>query len=145
MSSLDILKEKGVPLDRQVFTWRELAGPSFSKLNDDAFTRVRVILMNGIEVESIMFSHQFARHTDNPEVKRALAVSRRAEQMQQKADNWLLPGSWLCRTEAAGPKFFDGMPRFLECTYLGLRFAAECRIRCLAPRRPVPRRRACHT
>jgi hypothetical protein len=49
--------------------------------------------MNGIEVESIMFSHQFARHTDNPEIKRALALSRRSEQMQQKANNWLLPGS----------------------------------------------------
>ena len=24
---LDILAEKGVPLDRQVFTWREMAGP----------------------------------------------------------------------------------------------------------------------
>ena len=46
--------------------------------------------------------------------------------------NWLLPGSWLCRADAAGPEFFDGMPRFLECTYLGLRFAAECRIRFLA-------------
>ena len=42
------LKEKGVPLDAQKFTWRELAGPTYSKLNDDAFTRVRVILMNGI-------------------------------------------------------------------------------------------------
>lgn len=46
--------------------------------------------------------------------------------------NWLLPGSWLCRADAAGPEFFDGMPRFLECTFLGLRFAAECRIRFLA-------------
>jgi glycosyltransferase involved in cell wall biosynthesis len=45
--------------------------------------------------------------------------------------NWLLPGSWLCRTEAARPEFFDGMPRFLECTYLGLRFATEFRIRFL--------------
>jgi hypothetical protein len=46
--------------------------------------------------------------------------------------NWLLPGSWLCRADAAGPEFFDRMPRFLECTYLGLRFATDCRIRFLA-------------
>jgi hypothetical protein len=59
----------------------------------DPYTRCPIVVMNGIEVESIMFSHQFARHTDNPAVKRALALSRRAEQMQQKADNWLLPGS----------------------------------------------------
>lgn len=45
--------------------------------------------------------------------------------------NWLLPGAWLCRSDAARPEFFDAMPRFLECTYLGLRFAAECRIRFL--------------
>jgi len=48
--------------------------------------------MNGIEVESIIFSHQFARHTDNLELKRDLALSRRIEQQQQKAVNWLLPG-----------------------------------------------------
>ena len=41
--ALDIRKEKGVPLDRQVFTWHEMAGPTYSKLNDDAFSRVRVI------------------------------------------------------------------------------------------------------
>jgi hypothetical protein len=46
--ALDLLKDKGVPLDRQRFTWRELVQSPFSKLNDDAFTRVRVILMNGI-------------------------------------------------------------------------------------------------
>jgi hypothetical protein len=48
--------------------------------------------MNGAEVEATMFSHQFARNTDNPEIKQALALSRRIEQQQQKAVNWLLPG-----------------------------------------------------
>jgi hypothetical protein len=51
-----------------------------------------VIVMNGIEVESIIFSHQFARHTDNPEIKRALALSRRVDAQQQKAVNGLNPG-----------------------------------------------------
>jgi hypothetical protein len=37
--------------------------------------------------------------------------------------NWLLPGSWLCRTTPETLGLFDAMPRFLECTYLGLRFA----------------------
>ena len=58
--ALDIRKETGVPLDRQTFTWRELGGPPFSKLDDDAFTRVRVILMNGIESEAVRFSHACA-------------------------------------------------------------------------------------
>src|SRR5690349_1965428 len=43
--------------------------------------------------------------------------------------NWLLPGSWLCRSDAIDGDFFDGMPRYLECTYLGLRFASACRIK----------------
>lgn len=45
------------------------------------------------------------------------------------AGNWLLPGSWLCRTSAESSGLFDGMPRFLECTYLALRFATAMRMR----------------
>jgi hypothetical protein len=89
MSSLDILKEKGVPLDRQVFTWRELAGPPFSKLNDDAFTRVRVILMNGIEAEAVRFSHAAARM--NKALRGPLARVRRIDHHQQTLVNWLNP------------------------------------------------------
>ena len=88
--TLDILKEKGVPLDRQVFTWRDLAGPTYSKLDADAFTRVRVILMNGIESEALRFSHACARMNDR-EMQRALAIVRRVEQHQQTMVNWLNP------------------------------------------------------
>lgn len=38
--------------------------------------------------------------------------------------NWLLPGSWLCRTDAVDESVFAGMPRFLECTYLAVRLAS---------------------
>ena len=58
--SLDLLQEKGIPLDRQQFTWRELVQPPISKLDDDAFTRVRIILMNGIESEALRFGHACA-------------------------------------------------------------------------------------
>lgn len=47
------------------------------------------------------------------------------------AGNWLLPGSWLCRSERIGPWLFDGMPKFLECTYLAIQFALHCRLCCL--------------
>jgi hypothetical protein len=87
--SLDLRKEKGTPLDRQVFTWRELAGPTFSKLDDDAFTRVRVILMNGVESEAVRFSHACARM--NRELQIALARVRRVEHHQQTLVNWLNP------------------------------------------------------
>src|SRR4051812_35884229 len=86
---LDLLNEKGVPLDRQVFTWRELAGRPYSKLDDDAFTRVRVILMNGIESEAVRFSHSFARM--NKALRGPLARVRRIEHHQQTLVNWLNP------------------------------------------------------
>jgi rubrerythrin len=87
--ALDLFKERGVPLERQVFTWRELAGTPISKLDDDAFTRVRVILMNGIENEAQSFQHTCARH--NADLQLPLATLRRVEHHQQTMINWLLP------------------------------------------------------
>jgi hypothetical protein len=88
--SLDILKEKGVPLERQKFDWRDLVQVPTSKLDDDAFTRVRVILMNGIESEAVRFQHAAAR-MNNHELQQALARVRRVEHHQQTMVNWLLP------------------------------------------------------
>lgn len=51
--SLDLFKEKGIPLNRQLFTWRDLVRTPVSKLDDDAFTKVRIVLMNGIESECV--------------------------------------------------------------------------------------------
>ncbi len=87
--SLDILNEKGVPIDRQVFTWREFGVSPYSKLDDDAFTRARVILMAGIEGESVRFSHACARM--NGDLRIPLARIRRIEHQQQKVVNWLNP------------------------------------------------------
>lgn len=86
------LTERGIPLDDQLRSWRELNVEPYDKREVDPYTRSRIIVMNGVEVESIMFSHQFNRHTDQPEVKEALARARRIEQQQQKAVNWLTPG-----------------------------------------------------
>jgi hypothetical protein len=86
--TLDIFKEKGTPLDQQGFNWRELAGPTISKLDDDAFTRVRIILMNGIESEMNRFLHACARM--NPALQAPLARVRRVDQHQQTMVNWLL-------------------------------------------------------
>jgi rubrerythrin len=87
--ALDLLKDKGVPLAQQRFTWKELVQPPYSKLDDDAFTRVRVILMNGIESEALRFGHACARM--NGELQLALARVRRIEQHQQTLVNWLNP------------------------------------------------------
>ncbi|HVT39644.1 MAG TPA: glycosyltransferase family A protein [Gemmatimonadaceae bacterium] len=42
--------------------------------------------------------------------------------------NWLLPGSWLCRTERVGTWLFEGMPSSLETTYTGVQLATRCRL-----------------
>jgi hypothetical protein len=88
--SLDLMKEKGVALDQQQFNWRDLVQIPTSKLDDDAFTRVRIILMNGIESEALRFQHACAR-MNNKELQLALARVRRVEQHQQTLVNWLLP------------------------------------------------------
>jgi hypothetical protein len=112
------LEEKGIPLEKQLRNWSELNVQPYDKFQVDPYTRCRIIVMNGIEVESAMFSHQFNRHTDVLEVKEALALSRRVDQQQQKAINWLTPAdettlevtlgyeqtavdltAWLARTE----------------------------------------------
>src|SRR4051812_18802261 len=86
------LAESGIAVEDQFRNWSELNVDPYRKMEVDPYTRARVILMNGIEVESIMFSHQFSRHTDNIELKQALALSRRVDAQQQKVVNGLNPG-----------------------------------------------------
>ncbi len=90
--SFNPLDQTGMPIEDQFRNWKELTVDPYDKREVHPYTRTRVILMNGIEVESIIFSHQFHRHTDNPALRGALSMSRRADQCQQKTINWLLPG-----------------------------------------------------
>lgn len=90
--AFDPLTEKGVPMDRQLRTWAELISPPYRTEDVHPYTRCRVIAMNGIEVEAVMYSHQVARHTADDQVKRRLALTRRIEQQQQKAVAGLVPG-----------------------------------------------------
>ena len=84
-------QEKGMPIEKQLRSWKELNSKPYDKNQVDPYTRCRVILMNGIEVEGALFNHQFARHCNDMELKRLLAMTRRIEQQQQKAINWLSP------------------------------------------------------
>ncbi|MBM4024045.1 MAG: hypothetical protein FJ280_01375 [Planctomycetes bacterium] len=85
------LQEKGIPIEKQVRNWDELNVDPYDKNEVHPYTRTRIILMNGIEVEGALFSHQFARRTDDYVLKQKLAQTRRIEQQQQKLVNWLLP------------------------------------------------------
>jgi hypothetical protein len=64
---------------------------SYDKSKTDPYTKTRVILMNGTEFESVWFMHQFARHCDEPEIKKSLANIRFQEQWQQKRIACLKP------------------------------------------------------
>ncbi len=87
--AIDLLKDRGTPIEQQVFSWQDLVQPPYSKLDDDAFTRVRVILMNGLEAEALRFGHLLSRM--NRELQLESARIRRIEHHQQTLVNWLNP------------------------------------------------------
>ena len=86
--SINLFDSRGTPLERQKFTWRELSIKPMSKLDDDAFTRVRVILMNGIEQQVNRFQHMCGQFNGN--LRLPLAEIRRVEHHQQTMINWLI-------------------------------------------------------
>lgn len=86
--TIKVLEDRGTPLDRQRFTWRELSRKPISKLDDDAFTRVKIILMNGVEHEALRFQHAVARF--NGELRAPLAQIRQIEHQQSTMINWLI-------------------------------------------------------
>ena len=88
---MNILKEKGIALDKQVKTWHDIVKRPFNRDLADCYTRTRQILMNGIEVEAWGFKHSFVRNLDDLELKKTLVSIRRIEDMQQSTMNWLTP------------------------------------------------------
>ena len=86
--AINLLKDRGMPLDRQCFTWKDLVQKPISKLDDDAFSRVRIILMNGVELDSLRIKQVMIRMNGPLRVK--LAQLMRAEQHQATLVNWLM-------------------------------------------------------
>jgi hypothetical protein len=86
--TIDLLKDKGTPLSQQRLSWRDMVGKPISKLDDDAFTRVRVILMNGVELDSLRTKQVALRM--NGKARAALSELMRVEQHQATTINWLI-------------------------------------------------------
>lgn len=86
--AFSLFDAKGIPIDNQRYTWRDLVQKPISKLDDDAFTRVRIILINGLENEALRFGHMAARC--NADLRLPLAQVRRSEQHQATMVNWLI-------------------------------------------------------
>jgi hypothetical protein len=86
--AINLFNDHGVALDRQRFTWKELVQKPISKLDDDAFTRIRVILMNGVELDALRLKQVALRL--NRELREPIARLMRVEQHQATTINWLL-------------------------------------------------------
>lgn len=86
--AVNLLQDKGTPLGKQKFTWKDMAGKPISKLDDDAFTRIRVIWMNGQELDSLRTKQVALRF--NREARETLSHLMRVEQHQATSINWLI-------------------------------------------------------
>ncbi|MGI6151403.1 MAG: hypothetical protein ACOYIR_05580 [Christensenellales bacterium] len=82
---------KPIKVEDGIMDWRTVYPKPYDKMTVDPYTKVRIILMNGIEVEAAIFKHQFHRNCPNNDIRRELALTRRVEQQQQKHINWLKP------------------------------------------------------
>ena len=86
--TINLLQDKGTPLGRQTVAWKDMVGKPISKLDDDAFTRVRAILMNGLELDSLRTKQVALRM--NADARVQLAQLMRVEQHQATTINWLI-------------------------------------------------------
>ena len=84
-------EEKPKKLESCLMSFKELSGKPYNKLESSPYTRVRCILMNGTEYESVWFGHQFHRHASDNDLRRTIALIRRNEQQQQKLISSLKP------------------------------------------------------
>ncbi len=84
-------EEKAQPIESALQNWKELYPKPYDKRSVDPYTKTRIILMNGTEFEANWFSHQLARHTDNNDLRRDLALTREVEKQQQLKISLLKP------------------------------------------------------
>ena len=83
--------ERPLPFDKIFMDWNMMYPKSYNKNTVNAYTKTRIILMNGTEFEAQWFSRNFARHCINNDIRRDLAMIRRSEQQQQKRIACLKP------------------------------------------------------
>ena len=76
-------KEKPKSIEKSFQNWQQLYPKPYDKREVDPYTKCRIILMNGTEFEANWFSHQLARHTENNDLRREIALTREVEKQQQ--------------------------------------------------------------
>jgi rubrerythrin len=82
---------EGMPIEEQPMNWKDMVPMPYDKKAVDAYTRTRIILMNGIENNAVLTSHAIERMHPDPEVKKSMALMRRIDSQQQELVNWLNP------------------------------------------------------
>jgi len=103
--------------------------PWFTSIDDDdtllAGALARRLAAGELHPEAIAVVTNGLRRSVTGDVRHLESFDTiRPDPLQAMLDlNWLLPGSWLCRTSAVPEQVFGEMPRYLECTYLGLRLS----------------------
>ena len=83
--------EKPCSILRSFENFRQLYPKPYNKNCVDPYTKTRIILMNGTEFEANWFSHQFARHVTDNDLRRELALTRMVEKQQQLKISLLKP------------------------------------------------------
>ena len=83
--------EKPRSLEKAFQNWQQLYPKPYNKREVDPYTKCRIILMNGTEFEANWFSHQFARHVSDNDLRRNLAMTRNVEKQQQLKISLLKP------------------------------------------------------
>ena len=112
--------------------------PWFAELDDDDILVPRALL---IRIEALHEEPQFdvvvtngvrrSTNGDERQFVENIAIIQADPLRAMMRHNWLLPGSWLCRTDAVGNDTFKTVPKFRECTYIGLQFSLNHRIKFL--------------
>ena len=83
--------EKPISILGSFQNWKQLYPKPYNKNEVDPYTKTRIILMNGTEFEANWFSHQFARHVEDNDLRRELAITRSIEKQQQQKIAMLKP------------------------------------------------------
>ena len=83
--------EKSRPIDKTLQNWVRLYPKPYNKREVDPYTKCRIILMNGTEFEANWFSHNFARHVKDNDLRRELSLTRAVEKQQQLKISLLKP------------------------------------------------------
>ena len=83
--------EKPMLIEKALQNWQEMYPKPYDKREVDPYTKTRIILMNGTEYEANWFSHQFARHVCDNDLRRDLALAREVEKQQQLKISLLKP------------------------------------------------------